>query len=651
MPSTHNGKIIKTREAYEREFERYLVRLTMERHPKTIAAFLWAIAEGGYLAENSPIHEEALSLAALSLTGTDQLKWVGEITQRLKRPPNDEELLVLAKHPQNAALGKTLQSAANRERIVTSLIRLASKLDAAALSPLLTDVARQLWSADEKARQLATQLVTAFRLTAFESDLVAALERPDAVQQVITLKALREIGTSQDDVLSKLAKSPKDRNVRHEAILTLASSKSERAPAMVVDLWPEMNALQRRLALERITTSKPGATALLASINSGAFPKSDLDATTLDKLNAVLPNNPKLAKLTEELTALYQPVLRLDGKNDSYVDTHLTLDGPFTVETWIKLAPSIDNNDGILGAQGVLDMNFYDARFRVWTAGGDVIVAKKKMAPDSWTHIATTRDDAGKFTIYLNGELDTADSKPASQKFDQLKIGWTAPARGTDGWLTQFRVWNYARSAEDIRAAFDQTFEGETKPDGLIQYYKGANWPKLLGSARIEKTDDLPPILNAMEAKAAADKLAKFHTLAQTNGDLARGKTLFTLTCQTCHTVSGQGGQIGPVLNGAAANGLETLLRALLTPNAAMEAGYRTFRVELKDGDVLDGFLVSQNDEAIVLRQPNAQDRRIPQDEVRRARYTKTSLMPEGLLEALPEKDATDLLAYLKTLK
>ena len=57
----------------------------------------------------------------------------------------------------------------------------------------------------------------------------------------------------------------------------------------------------------------------------------------------------------------------------------------------------------------------------------------------------------------------------------------------------------------------------------------------------------------------------------------------------------GQGGQIGPVLNGAAANGLETLLRAVITPNAAMEAGYRTFRIELKDGDTLDGFLVSEH--------------------------------------------------------
>ncbi|HEY6229569.1 MAG TPA: c-type cytochrome, partial [Verrucomicrobiae bacterium] len=142
-----------------------------------------------------------------------------------------------------------------------------------------------------------------------------------------------------------------------------------------------------------------------------------------------------------------------------------------------------------------------------------------------------------------------------------------------------------------------------------------------------------------------------YDKLAQKSGDLDHGKTIFGQTCATCHTVASQGGQIGPVLNGAGAMGTEALLRAVLTPNAAMEAGYRTFRVELKDGDVLDGFLVSQDNEAIVLRQPNAQDRRIPQDDVRRARFTKISMMPEGLLDSLPEKDATDLLAYLKTLK
>jgi len=193
--------------------------------------------------------------------------------------------------------------------------------------------------------------------------------------------------------------------------------------------------------------------------------------------------------------------------------------------------------------------------------------------------------------------------------------------------------------------------EDSPLPDGLIQYFTASNWPRLHGSARIEKVDDAPALLKPAEAKQQNEKFARYDKLAQKSGDTSHGKEIFGQTCATCHTVAGQGGQIGPVLNGAGAMGTEGLLRAILTPNAAMEAGYRTFRVELKDGDVLDGFLVSQDNDAIVLRQPNAQDRRIPQDDVRRARFTTISMMPEGLLESLPEQDSTDLLAYLKTLK
>ena len=82
-----------------------------------------------------------------------------------------------------------------------------------------------------------------------------------------------------------------------------------------------------------------------------------------------------------------------------------------------------------------------------------------------------------------------------------------------------------------------------------------------------------------------------------------------------------------------------------------MEAGYRLFRLELKDGDVLDGLLVSRDKDAIVLRRPNSEDQRIPQDQVRRADFTKTSIMPEGLLDALKPEEVTDLFAYLKSLK
>ena len=148
-----------------------------------------------------------------------------------------------------------------------------------------------------------------------------------------------------------------------------------------------------------------------------------------------------------------------------------------------------------------------------------------------------------------------------------------------------------------------------------------------------------------------AEKFSKFHALADKAGDLTKGKALFTAICQQCHSVGGQGGQVGPVLGGAGALGVEALLRNILTPNAAMEPGYRLFRVELKDGDVLDGILVSQDKDAIVLRRANAEDLRIPQGNVRRASYTKVSVMPEGLLEALKPGEVGDLFAYMKTLK
>ena len=188
-------------------------------------------------------------------------------------------------------------------------------------------------------------------------------------------------------------------------------------------------------------------------------------------------------------------------------------------------------------------------------------------------------------------------------------------------------------------------------PAGLVHVFTGTNWGRLHAGAKVVKTSDFPPLLTPAESKTLAEKFTKFHALAEKVGDTAKGKALFTTVCQQCHSVGGQGGQVGPVLNGAGALGVEALLRNILTPNAAMEPGYRVFRVELKDGDVLDGIRVSEDQDAIVLRRANMEDTRIPQSTVRKATFTKMSVMPEGLLDTLKPDDVSDLFAYLKTLK
>ena len=97
--------------------------------------------------------------------------------------------------------------------------------------------------------------------------------------------------------------------------------------------------------------------------------------------------------------------------------------------------------------------------------------------------------------------------------------------------------------------------------------------------------------------------------------------------------------------------GVDTMLRNILTPSAAMEPGYRTFRVALRGGEVVDAFLVEQSADAVVVRLPGANDRRIPRGEIRSAGFTRRSLMPEGLLESLPPEQVSDLFAHLKSLR
>jgi len=67
---------------------------------------------------------------------------------------------------------------------------------------------------------------------------------------------------------------------------------------------------------------------------------------------------------------------------------------------------------------GGADFNFYGGHFRVYggPAHGDRIIAKRAMTADLWTHVAVSRDETGRFRIYLDGELDNADGKPLKER-------------------------------------------------------------------------------------------------------------------------------------------------------------------------------------------------------------------------------------------
>ncbi|HBE22761.1 MAG TPA: hypothetical protein DDW21_04835, partial [Verrucomicrobiales bacterium] len=138
--------------------------------------------------------------------------------------------------------------------------------------------------------------------------------------------------------------------------------------------------------------------------------------------------------------------------------------------------------------------------------------------------------------------------------------------------------------------------------------------------------------------------------LAKAGGNAAEGKNLAAL-CIACHQFGNAGGNIGPNLSSVGAMGPEAIVRNILTPNAAIEPGYRIFRVAMKDGSLLDAFFVSEDKDAIVVRQMGAGDKRIERNNIASTQFLRQSLMPEGLIDGLSDQQRKDLFAYLMSLK
>jgi putative membrane-bound dehydrogenase-like protein len=164
------------------------------------------------------------------------------------------------------------------------------------------------------------------------------------------------------------------------------------------------------------------------------------------------------------------------------------------------------------------------------------------------------------------------------------------------------------------------------------------------------------PLLARAEAdrrsqQARLDELTK--TLA--SGDAQRGRQVFVgarATCLACHSVAGQGAQIGPDLTRiAGARSERDLLEAIVFPSASFVRGYEPYQITTKDGRSFSGIIRRETAEAIVLATTATTEERIRRDAIDEIEPGKVSIMPEGLDRQLTPQELADLIAYLRTLK
>lgn len=145
-----------------------------------------------------------------------------------------------------------------------------------------------------------------------------------------------------------------------------------------------------------------------------------------------------------------------------------------------------------------------------------------------------------------------------------------------------------------------------------------------------------------------AKVLNRYAESATALGNATVGKTLFKEQCSACHQVGGVGTNVGPDISDSRTKTPAALLTSILDPNAAIDAAFILHRVLTVDGRVLDGLLVGDANNNVILQQKGGKRIVIPRDEIERLQAPGVSLMPEGFEETLSPTKMSDLLSYLK---
>jgi len=189
-----------------------------------------------------------------------------------------------------------------------------------------------------------------------------------------------------------------------------------------------------------------------------------------------------------QIVNLPAKALDFDGTNDSVaVADPGTAFTNMTIEAWVHLdtlTTGVDNKM-LIGNQG-------------WTTAGDLHLqwvvndGKKKLSwgengnvnhfahdftndLNKWQHIAVVRDtDAKELRLYLDGDLVdsiTFTTSATVRLDDSTTIGKIAGGnRYLDGQLSDFRVWQTARTGDEIKANYAQTLTGNENGELIINY-------------------------------------------------------------------------------------------------------------------------------------------------------------------------------------
>lgn len=134
--------------------------------------------------------------------------------------------------------------------------------------------------------------------------------------------------------------------------------------------------------------------------------------------------------------------------------------------------------------------------------------------------------------------------------------------------------------------------------------------------------------------------------------DLVKGKAMYAATlCQSCHTMQGEGGAIGPDLSQLGTRfSAKDILVATINPSETISDQYHATVLELKAGGSIVGKLNDEDAQNYYISQnPFAPNdiKTVAKNTVVLKKNAEVSIMMGGLINRLNEEELKDLMAYL----
>ncbi len=126
------------------------------------------------------------------------------------------------------------------------------------------------------------------------------------------------------------------------------------------------------------------------------------------------------------------------------------------------------------------------------------------------------------------------------------------------------------------------------------------------------------------------------------------GRQHFQKLCIQCHRIGNEGARLGPELTGAGKHGIRYFLENVIDPDAVIGTDFQAVTVETKDGETVTGLLAGETSSAVTLRTTTG-ELVIANAGIKTRAVGQKSLMPEGLLDSLNDREQIELLKFLTT--